>query len=146
MSLNKEYGDLMSKGVDNLVKNSEFNKGTNHVTFDASKVEMPEGVTQESLKQHVDFINDLSAQTEVATSQIARDQFAHNDKLTTVDGTLSFDSFSINSQHHLRQQVGDEYLYGVSTTAVDYVHPQEQALWIEEQRQANVDLATKLFG
>ena len=146
MSLNKEYAEKMSKAVQNLVENAEYNKGTNHATFDASKIEMPEGVTQESLKQHVGFINDLTAQAEVATAQIARDQFAQNDKLTTVDSTLSYDCFSINSQHHLKQQVGEDFLYGLSTTAVDYVHPEEQALWLEEHRQANVNLASKLFG
>lgn len=146
MSLNKEFTAAMNDKVKALVENSSYNTGTNHATFDASKVDMPEGITQESLKEHVGFINELTAQTEVATAQIARDQFAKNDKLTTVDGTLAFDSFTINSQHHLKQQIGDEALYGLSTTAVDYVHTQEQTLWLEDQRQANVSLASKLFG
>lgn len=142
----KEYGDLMSGRVDALVKNSVFDKATGHVTFDTSKVELPEGVSTDSIKTHVGFINDLSAQTEVAVAQIAREQHKLNDKLTTVDGTLDFDGFLINSQHHLMTKVGDEQLFGQGISAVSYQHSDEQALWLETQRIANVEQAKKLFG
>lgn len=146
MAVNKNYGELMDKGVKQLVENSAFDKATNHVTFNAEKLDMPEGVTQDTIKTHVEFFNDLSVLTEQATAQVARDQFADNDKLTTLDGTLDLGVFSINSQHHLKQQVGDEWLFGQSTTVVDYTHSEEQAVWLETQRKANEELATKLFG
>ena len=146
MSLNKEYGTKMDTGVSNLVTNSTYDKATNHVTFKAAELQLPEGVTEESMRQHVGFINDLTVQTETAVAQIAREQYADNNKLTTIDGTLDFGGFNINSQHHLQQQVGEEFLYGVSTTAVDYVHAEEQVGWLTEQRDASRELATKLFG
>lgn len=146
MSLNEQYTKNMSEGVKALVEGASFDKVTNHVTFKPDSVKMPEGVTTESLKTHVDFINDASAMTEPAVSQIARREFKDNEKLTTVDGTLDFGGFNINSQHHLQQQVGDEYLYGVGTTAIDYIHSEDQTLWLSEQRDANVAEATKLFA
>lgn len=146
MSVNKTYGETMDLGVKGLIEHSNYDKVTNHATFDASKVEFPEGVTPESLGTHVTFINDLTAQAEEATAQIAREQFGRNDKLTTIDSTLAFDMFSINSQHHLRQQIGDDFIYGGATTIVDYVHTDEQATWLNTQRTANQELAEKLFG
>lgn len=146
MSLNKEYAEKMEAGVKELVENSTYDKVTNHVVFDKEKVSLPEGVTVESMQTHVNFFNDLSALTESAVSQIARTEFATNDKLTTVDGTLDYGFFSINSQHHLQQQVGEEYLYGQSTTAIDYVHTEEQTQWVADQRQASTAEAAKLFG
>lgn len=146
MSVNKTYGESMDLSVKALVENSDYNKATNHVTFAADKLELPEGITTETVQSHVDWFNDLAAQAEQATAEIARAQYADNDKLTTLDGTLNMGCFSINSQHHLKQQVGDEFLYGNSTTAVDYVHSAEQASWLDTQRTANHDLAAKLFG
>jgi hypothetical protein len=146
MSLNNSYTDFMNAGVKSLVDNSNYDKATNHVTFDASKLELPEGVTAESMQSHVSVINQLSAQAETAVAEIARTQFADNNKLTTVDGTLDFGGFTVNSQHHLQQQVGDDFLWGISSTAIDYVHSEEQTSWLTEQRDASADLAAKLFG
>lgn len=146
MSLNEQYSKNMSEGVKALVEKASFDKVTNHVTYDINSVKMPEGVTKETLKTHVDFINDVSAIAEVATSEIGRREFATNNKLTTLDGSLDFGSFQINTQHHLQQQVGEEFLYGVGTTAIDYVHSEDQTLWLSEQRDANVAEATKLFS
>ena len=146
MSVNKTYGETMDLAVKNMVAFGDYEKATNHVTFAADKLDMPEGITTESVQTHVDWFNDLAAQTEQATAEIARAQFADNDKLTTIDGTLNMGAFQINTQHHLKQQVGDEFLYGHSTTAVDYVHSSEQAAWLDTQRQANHELAAKLFG
>jgi hypothetical protein len=146
MTVNKTYGESMDLQVKSMVEFGNYDKATNHVTFDAEKLELPEGITTESVAQHVNWINDLSAVAEQATAEIARTQFAENDKLTTLDGTLAFGPFSVNTQHHLRQQVGDEFLFGHSTTAVNYVHSSEAATWLDTQRQANHELAAKLFG
>lgn len=146
MSVNRTYGEVMDLAVKNMVEFADYDKATNHVTFNPEKLEMPEGVTTESIQTHVDYFNDLSAVAEQATAEIGRTQFADNDKLTTIDGTLNMGAFNINTQHHLRQQVGEDFLFGHSTTAVDYVHSSEQAGWLDTQRQANHDLAAKLFG
>ncbi|CAG27288.1 hypothetical protein PPEV_gp194 [Pseudomonas phage EL] len=145
MSINKEYGEWMEKGVKGLVDSHDYNKATNHITFDSEKVELPKGVTQDSILQHVNFFNDISAQVETATSQIARSQFEDNKELTTVDGTLNLGGLNINSQHHLKQKVGEDYLWGQSTTAVDYTHTEEQAVWLDTQRTASQEQAAKLF-
>lgn len=146
MTVNKTYGETMDLAVKNMVEFGNYDKATNHVTFAPDKVELPEGITTESVAQHVNWINDLSAQAEQATAEFARNAFGDNDKLTTLDGTLNMGAFQVNTQHHLRQQVGDEFLYGHSTTAVDYIHSTEQAAWVDTQRQADHELAAKLFG
>lgn len=146
MSVNKSYDELMKESVEGLVKHSTYDKATNHVVFDAEKVSMPEGVTAETIKTHVGWINDLTAVTEQAAAEIAREKFKENDKLTTLDATLGLGSFTINTQHHLSQQAGDDFIYGNSMTAVDYMHTTEQADWLDTQRTANQELAAKLFG
>lgn len=147
MSLNSEYAKLMGNGVATLVEHHNYNKASNHVTFDAAKVEFPENITTESLQQHVEFINNTSGQVREAVAQIARTQHADNSKLTTVDGTLELGGVVFNSQHHLRNQIGeDTYMYGHSTSQTTYHHSSEHANWMAEQDQVNVDLATKLFS
>lgn len=147
MSLNNEYAELMGNGVASLVEHHNYNKGSNHVTFDSSKVEMPKGVTPESLQTHVNYINNTSGQVREAVAQIARSQYAENDKLTKVDGTLEIGGVTFNSEHHLKQSIGeDAWLFGHSTTQVTYQHSSEHADWLAEQDQVNIDLATKLFG
>lgn len=143
---NKSFDAFMGEVVKNLVDNGTYDKATNHVTFDPKKVELPEGITTDSLTSHVTFINNLSGGVEQATAEIARTQYADNDQLTTVDGTLTFDGFNVNSQHHLKQQVGEEFIYGQVTTAVDYSYTDEQTSWLDTQRTANQELAQKLFG
>lgn len=146
MSVNKEYGEQMEAGVKDLLEHKDFNKSTNHVHFKAENLELPEGITEESLTQHVNLINDLSAQVEVATQRVGLEQYEHNKDLTTLDGSLSLGALTINSQFHLKQQIGEEHIYGQSTTAVDYVHAPEQAEWLSAQRTASQEQAAKLFG
>jgi len=147
MSLNNEYAKLMGNGVASLVEHHDYNKGSNHVTFDASKVEFPENVTVESLQTHVNFLNDTSGQVREAVAQIARKQYEENNKISTVDGTLELGGVIINSQHHLRNQIADDvYIYGHSTTQTTYQHSGDHATWMAEQDQVNVDMATKLFS
>ena len=149
MSLNNEYTKLMGNGVTSLVENHDYNKATNHVTFDQKKAieSMPKGVTPESLQTHVTYINNTSGQVREATAQIARTQYAENDKLTNVDGTLEIGGVVFNSQHHLKQSIGeDAHLFGHSTTQVSYQHSTDHADWLAEHDKINIDLATKLFG
>lgn len=146
-NLNKEFGESMDLGIKNLVDNHKFHKATNHVEFDASKLEMPEGVTIESIGAVSDYINSLALQAESATSQIARELHGTNKDLTTLDSTLKLGSaLDINSTHHLRQQVGEEFIYGGHTTAVDFHHNQIQADWLSANRAADQELAAKLFS
>lgn len=147
MSLNSEYAKLMGNGVATLVEHHDYNKASNHVTFDATKVELPENITVESLQEHVSFLNDTSGQVREAVAQIARTAHGDNKKITTVDGTLELGGVVFNSQHHLRNTIGEDvHMYGHSTTQTTYTHSEDHAAWMAEQDQVNVDLATKLFG
>lgn len=146
-NLNKEFGESMDLGIKNLVDNHKFHKATNHLEFDGSKLVMPEGITHDSIASHSDYINSLALQAEAATSQIARQLHGDNKELTTLDSTLKLgNALDINSTHHLRQQVGEEFLYGGHTTAVDFHHTQVQADWLTANRTADQELAAKLFG
>lgn len=146
-ALNKEFGESMDLGIKNLVENHKFHKATTHVEFDASKLEFPEGITLDSITTHSDYINSLALQAEAATSQLARQFQGDNKELSTLDSTLKLGgALDINSTHHLRQQVGEEYIYGGHTTAVDFHHSQIQADWLSNNRAADQDLAAKLFG
>ncbi|AGB07138.1 hypothetical protein [Vibrio phage VP4B] len=139
------YGDLQSNLVKNLTKNHEYNKGTNVVVFDADKLEMPEGITGESMEAHVNFMNQVSGAVEVATAEITRELYAENDKINNVEGTLSIPGVVFNTEHTLRAEVGEEALYGGSTTMTDFIHTQEASDWLAEQRASNETLASKLF-
>lgn len=146
-NLNKEFGESMDLGIKNLVENHKFHKATSHVEFDASKLNFPEGISPDSIASHCDYINNLALQAEAATSQIARQLHGDNKELTTLDATLKLGSaLDINSTHHLRQQVGEEFIYGGHTTALDFHHSQTQADWLSANRAADQDLAAKLFG
>lgn len=147
MSLNKAFQTQMKKTVANLVDNADVIKETNTVVFDASKIELPENVTQDSIQTHVDFFNDVSAAQEAATADIANSLFANNDKLTTVDSTLILgEGLTIQSQHHLKQKVGDDYIYGESTTMLNFLGNEDQAKWLDDIRETNKLTATALFN
>lgn len=146
MSLNEEYAKLMGNGVTALVENHTYEKTTNHATFDPSKLVLPEGVTEDSMKTHVNFINNTGGQVRNATAEIARQQFADNKKLTTVDGTLSWGGVTWNSQHNLSQKAGEDTLHGHSVTTTDYAHSSDFSQWTADQDKANIELATKLFS
>lgn len=145
MSQNKSFADKMAAGVTGLVEHADWNKATAHATFNSEKLELPEGVTVDTINTHLDLFNNLTAQTEVATAEIGRAQRKEDENLTTVDGTLTLGNFVVNSQHHLSQKAGDDTLYGLSTTTVDYVHSQEQTDWLSKQRESNQELAAALF-
>lgn len=145
MSQNKTFAEKMSAGVANFVENHEWNNTTKHATLDASKVELPENVTVESINTHIAAFNTLAAQAEVAGAEIARQRFAEDDKLTTVDASLVLGDFQVNTQHHLSQKAGEDTLFGLSTTTVDYVYNQETTDWLDKQRESNQQLAQDLF-
>lgn len=147
-NLNKEFGESMDKGIANLVENHEFHKATNTVVFNADQLNLPDGVTKDSLATHMTFLNDTSLQVEAATSQLARKYHEENKDLTRLDSALNFGSgVSVNSIHNLRQQTGkEEYIYGHGTTAVDFHHNQQQADWLASNRASDQELAAKLFG
>lgn len=141
-----KFNELQDANVKALVENVDYAKATAHATFSADSIEKPENITPESIESHIGFFNSLGGLVEVATAQVGRQQHAENPDLTTVDGTLKMGSLVITSQHHLQQKVGDEALYGVSTTAIDYIHSDEQTDWLMKAREVNREEAAKLFN
>ncbi|UVD32201.1 hypothetical protein [Vibrio phage phiKT1028] len=140
------YADIQKALVKSMTENGEYNKGTNVVVFDADKLEMPKGITSESIESHVNYLNQVSGAVEVATANMARDLHKDNEELNNLEGTLSIPGVTFNSEHTLRTEIGEETLYGGSTTITDFVHTEEAADWLAEQRASNETLARKLFS
>lgn len=140
---NKPFGKVIDAQVAELVKGAEIHKETHHIKFGTPA--MPEGVTNESLKTHVDFINQTGLAVEAATFQIAQDQFPET-KQEAWDGRLEmFEGLTFNSDVRLREVVGEETLYGTTQTFIDHPHSQEMVDWYSSFRDRNVELATNLF-
>lgn len=148
MSITKAFKKHMTALTAQIEESADINTATNTINFSLEKVEMPEGVTKESLGVHVNFINDLSAGVESSTADIARTMFADNDKLTTVDSSLVVcDGLTIRSQHHLKQTLGDDnFLYGESTTVIGFEGTEEQAKWLSDMQEHSKTLARNLFN
>lgn len=140
-----KFNEIMESSVKSLVENVDYAKSTAHATFSPTSIEMPEGVSLETIESHIRFFNDVTGAVEVATAQVARNEFESNKELTTIDGTLTLGDLVINSQHHLQMKVGDTHVYGASTTAVDYIHSEEQSDWLIKAREVNHQEASKLF-
>lgn len=142
---NVSYGDSQKAGIKGLVDKSSFEKGTAHVTFDPTSVQLPEGVTAESMSKHINALNDLTGQVGGATAEIARREYEANKKIERVDGTLEWGGVTINSDHDLRQKVGDDYIYGSTVTTTIHDYSPEQTSWLEENLAHNASLAKDLF-
>lgn len=140
------YEKLMNSSVDALVEQHDFNKATGHVSFNVEGIKPPKGITEDSMKLHTGFINDLGLQVEAATANLANTYHADNNELITLDGSLEWGGMTINSQHHLKQKVGEEDFFGVSTTATDFMYSEEATNWVDTQRDAAKATAKKLFG
>ncbi|UPT53977.1 hypothetical protein [Vibrio phage phiKT1019] len=140
------YSDLQKALIENLKKNHKYDKGTNVVMFDADKLEMPEGVTGESIQTHVNYFNQLSGAVEVTNAEITRDLYAEDNKHINTEATLVLPGVTFNTQHNLSMEVGDDTLYGGSTTMTDFQHTEEASDWLAAQRESNESLARKLFS
>lgn len=141
--VNKGFGKVMDAQVEQLVKGAEIHKETHHIKY--GPVDMPEGVTTESLQTHVNFINQTGLAVEAATFQIAQQQFPET-KQEAWDGRLElFEGLTVNSDVRLREVVGEETLYGTTQTFIDHPHSQEMVDWYSTFRDRNVELATNLF-
>lgn len=146
MSMNQNFEEFMEAGVNNLVDNADVNNASAHATFQLGAEQYPEGITPESLLQHVDFINNTGAQVDAATAQLARQAYEQNNDITNFDGTLDLGALTISSQHVLRQELGEQTIYGNSTTATDYVFSEQLNQWQDQMNASNAEAAAKLFG
>lgn len=145
MSKPLSFEELQKKLTENLVKNHQYEKATNVAIFDASKIPLPKGITNESIPLHVNFFNSLTGAAEEATAQITRDLWEKNNDHLNTDGTLQFDGLHFNTSHVLKQQVGDADLFGASTSILDFQFTQECSDWLAQSRSTNEELAASLF-
>lgn len=143
MSTNKAFGKVIDAQIAELVKGAEIHKETHHIAF--KEFSTDEGITKETLKTHIDFINRTGMAVEAATFQIAKEQFPET-KVEAWDGRLElFEGLTVSSDVHLREVVGEDTIYGATQTFIDHPHAQEMVDWYSAFRDRNVELATNLF-
>lgn len=146
MSLNNSFDEVMESGVTNLVNSADVNSVSGHATFAVTPELFNNDVTQESLGVHINFLNNLTAQAEQATATISRTAFEENNDLVSMDSTLDLGYLQIQSQHFLKQDVGDNTLYGQAITTIDYNYSEDLNNYRDQMAGANSELAAKLFG
>lgn len=146
MSMNQNFEEMMEAGVTNLVDGADVNASSAHATYVMGAEQYPENITPESLAHHLDFINNTGAQVNAATAQLARQAYEQNNDITNFDGTLDLGCVVFNSQHTLKQDLGDTTLYGQSTTTTDYVFGDDLNAWQDQMNASNAEAAAKLFS
>ena len=142
----KMFSEMQQQQTKALVEHGTYEGVTRLVTFDPEHVVYPEDVTPEMVGKVADMLNGLSGAVEVATGNVARDAYEKNNEVRTITGSLKLGNVTINSEHTLEKEVGEEKFHGLATTIVDYAHSDESSKWLEEQRAAAQAAAQKLFG
>lgn len=142
-AINKGFGKAQDARVKELVEGAEIHKDTHHIAF--KPIAFPKGITEDTLRSHVDFINGEGLAVEAATFQIAQEQFPET-KQEHWDGRLQlFDGLTFNSDTRLREVVGEDTFYGTTQTFIDHPHSQEMVDWYTTFRDTNAERAKKLF-
>lgn len=140
-----KFNDSMAAGVKSLVEHADTHDATHTIVFKADKVEMPEGITPESLHAHVGFINTTSAQVPAAVGQIGMDRY-EDTKHEKWDGVLDFGQGLIfTGGVQLREEVDGEISYGVTQSMVDHAYTQELTDWMMSNQEDLAAKAAKLF-
>lgn len=147
MSSIVNFDEMMEAGITNLLDTAEVSDVSAHATFNLPAELFPENITPATLKEHVDFINNTTAQVNAATAQLGRQAYEANNDITNFDGTLNLgDAVTINAQHVMSQDLGDSQLYGQTTVAADFVFSTELNEWQDQMQVSNAELAAKYFG
>ena len=137
------FTDTMNVRVANLVKNAEIHKETHLINF--TEKGLPDGITNESLKTHVDFINETSVAVGQAVAEIAQTQYPDSKHLAW-DGHLQLgEGLSFSAGHQLKEEVGDEVSFGVSEVLVDYTYNEDLAKYWGEMQDLNAKRGADLF-
>lgn len=138
-----DLNKLMKKSVAGLVKDAEVHKETGVVVFKAP--ELPKGITSDSLGQHVNFINQMSVASDLALGQISNEQYPDSKQAKWTSELQLVDGLKISSGYQVQEVVGEETLYGISETFVDYNYGEELSAFHSEFAQINADRAAELF-
>ncbi|WNV45944.1 hypothetical protein [Aeromonas phage AerS_266] len=138
-----DLNKLMKKSVDTLVKNAEIHKETGAVIFKAP--DLPKGMTNDTLTQAVDFINQMSVASDVALGQISNEQYPDSKQTKWSSELQLVDGLKISSGYQVQEVVGEETLYGIGETFVDYNYGEDLSAFHAEFAQINADRAAELF-
>lgn len=147
MSAIVNFDEMMETGITNLLDTAEVSDVSAHATLNLPPELYPENITPATLKEHVDFINNTTAQVNAVNAQLGRQAYEANNDITNFDSTLNLgDAVTINAQHVVRQDMGDGELYGQTTVAADFVFSTELNEWQDQMQTSNAEAAAKLFG
>lgn len=143
MAIKKTFKDHQDGVVKELVEGAKIHKDTHHIEFSIPK--LPETLTMDNIKETINFINGTTLAVQAATAEIGHNQYPES-KIEAWDGRLEmFDGLSISSDVRLREEVGEETVYGTSQTFVSYPHSQEMVTWFADLQTTNQERIKKLF-
>jgi len=147
MSSIVNFDEMMEAGITNLFDTAEVSDVSAHATLSLPAELYPEGITEQSLDNHISFINNVSSQVGAVAAQLGRQAYEANNDITNFDATLKLgDQLTINAQHVMVQDLGDSQLYGQSTIATDFGMSDDLNAWNDQMQVANAEAAAKLFG
>lgn len=140
--LNPSFIDEMEKDIKDAQKNAEVIVDTQVVNF---KPKFGDGVTQESLDKHVDFINRQGAIVHAGTSNIGFEHFEQvGDKEWT--GVMDLGALQITAHTSVRDTVdADNHMFGNADLFFDYRHSDDLNAWYDSFVEKDHDRCSKLF-
>lgn len=144
--LNPDFIDLLEADIVKSQKGSEVITETGVVNI---KPQFTETVTQESLDQHIDWMNRQGAIVHAVTSNVAHEQYAATKK-TDWTGVMDLGSLQITAMHQIHDQVkghGDQvdHIYGQCDLYFDYKHSEELTGWFDNFMAADEARCKALF-
>lgn len=143
MSVNKGFGKSIEKVVNQLVANAEIHNETHHIAFKTP--DLPKGITEQSLENHVNFLNNTQLAVEVATNQIAAEQYPET-KHEAWDSRLDlYGIATVASDVRLREEVEGQASFGISTSSLCHPFSDEATNWYGDWVATNAARAEALF-
>lgn len=142
-----KFNTQMSDAIAALVGSSTTHKETGTITFTVPENFYPEGITPETLSQHVDFINSSSVAVEAAVSQLAAESYPDSKK-THWDGELQLtENVKLSAGIQLQEKLEDQDpMFGITECFVDYHYNDDLTNWYADFAETNKARAAALFA
>ena len=140
MAKNKNF-DLFTEQKKNFMENAVVHPDTKFIDLGAPI--LAPGVTEESLKAAVDYLNVTGLAGAAATGEIAIQQFPEHKHENWDSRCEVFGVGVINNAIQLREELDGKFNYGVITTAIDHPYTDAQTALFQE---FSADLAAKAQG
>lgn len=141
--LNPSFMEQIEKDIKLAESNAEVFVDTQVVNF---KPQYNDKVTEESMKEHIDFANYQGALMHGALSNIQYDNFEKvGDKPWT--GVMDFGgALTITAHSNMRDEVdADTTVYGQMDVMFDYKHSDDLSAWYDHFNAADEERCRKLF-